>query len=154
MAILSSTFAFWLYIDEVSSSNDSANDIPQSNDMDLGDIELEFSLCSEDDEVMNHYGTKTYNNDISSNDSKGSCGYGNGIDDLVHESDLEDEENTARQNSLIESQAEEGSSEESTVSINDIVFAMSELEEEDPISSVHDIDSSYRSESSSYSDQL
>jgi hypothetical protein len=115
--------------------------------MDLEDIELEFSLCSEDDEVMNHYGTKTYNNDISSNDSKGS--YGNGIDGLVHESDLEDEENTARQNSLVESQAEEGSSEESSVSINDIVITMSELEEEDPISSVHDTDSSYRSESSS-----
>jgi hypothetical protein len=113
-------------------------------------IEFELSLCSEDDEVMNHDGTKNYNNDISSNDSKGSCGYGNGIDGLVHESDLEDEENTAQQNSLVESQAEEGCSEESSVSIkNDIVITMSELEEEDPISSVHDTDSSYRSESSS-----
>ena len=122
--------------------------------MDLEDIELEFSLCSEDDEVMNHDGTKIYNNDISSNDSKGSCDYGNGIDVLVHESDLEDEENTARQNSLVESQTEEGSSEESSVSINDIVITLSELEEEDPISSVHDTDSSYRSESSSSCNQL
>jgi hypothetical protein len=89
MAFIIPTFAF-LAIDEASSSssNDSANDIHQSNDMDLEDIELEFSLCSEDDEVMNHDGTKNYNNDISSNDSKGSCGYGNGIDDSVHESDL------------------------------------------------------------------
>ena len=151
---LYNSYYCFLAIDEVSSSNDSANDIPQSNDMDLGDIELEFSLCSEDDEVMNHYGTKTYNNDISSNDSKGSCGYGNGIDGSVHESDLEDEENTARQNSSVESQAEEGSSEESSVSINDIVITISELEEEDPISSVHDTDSSYRSESSSSCNQL
>jgi hypothetical protein len=88
--------------------------------MDLDDTEFELSLCSEDDEVMNHDGTKKYDNDISSNDSKGTCGYGygngNGIDDLVHESDLEDEENTARQNSLVQSQAEECSSEESSMS--------------------------------------
>lgn len=118
--------------------------------MDLDTIEFQLSLCSEDDEVMNHNGTKNYNNDISSNDSKGSCGYGNGIDDTVHESDLEDEENTERQNSLVESQAEEGSSEESSVTQNnDVVITMSELEEEDPISSVHDSDSSYTSESTS-----
>ena len=70
------------------------------------------------------------------------------------QSDLEDEENTARQNSLVESQAEEGSSEESSVSINNIVITMSELDEEDPISSVHDTDSSYRSKSSSSCNQL
>jgi hypothetical protein len=94
MAFIIPTFAF-LAMDEASSSNDSANDIHQSNDMDLEDIKLEFSLCSEDDEVMNHDGTNFYDNDISYNDSKGSCGYGNGIDSLVHESDLVDEENTA-----------------------------------------------------------
>jgi hypothetical protein len=92
--------------------------------MDLDDTEFKLSLCSKDDEVMNHDGTKKYDNDISSNDSIGTCGYGygygngngNGIDDLVHESDLEDEENTERQNSLVQSQAEECSSEESSVS--------------------------------------
>jgi hypothetical protein len=53
---------------------------------------------------MNHDGTKKYDNDISSNDSIGTCGYGygngNGIDDLVHESDLEDEENTEQFSSI------------------------------------------------------
>jgi hypothetical protein len=119
--------------------------------MDLDDTEFKLTLCSEDDEVMNHDGTKKYDNDISSNDSKVTCGYGNGngIDDLVYESDLEDEENTAPQNSFVQSQAEECSSEESSVSSlnNNIVITMSELEEEDPIPSVHAPDSSYRCES-------
>ena len=43
MAFIIPTFAF-LAIDEASSSNDSANDIHQSNDMDLEDIELEIFI--------------------------------------------------------------------------------------------------------------
>ena len=73
MALIIPTFAFYA-LDEASSSSDSANDIHQSNDMDLDDIQFELSFCSKDDEVMNHDGTKNYNNDIRSNDSKGTCG--------------------------------------------------------------------------------